>query len=49
MVAASKISILGGGSLGSEALLIEICAIIAFCVSIGLLKYKYKNVFREHT
>jgi len=49
MVAASQLSILGGGSLGPEAPLVAICASIAGWVSISLFKQKYKNLVRKHT
>lgn len=49
MVAASQLSILGGGSLGPEAPLVAICASIAGWVSITLFKQKYKNLVRKHT
>lgn len=49
MIAASQLSILGGGSLGPEAPLVAICASIAGWVSITLFKQKYKNVVRKHT
>lgn len=49
MIAASQISILGGGSLGPEAPLVAICASIAGWVSITLFKQKYKNIVRKHT
>lgn len=49
MVAASQLSILGGGSLGPEAPLVAICASIAGWVSISLFKQKYKNIVRKHT
>lgn len=49
MVAASQLSILGGGSLGPEAPLVAICASIAGWVSIYLFKQKYKNIVRKHT
>lgn len=49
MVAASQLSILGGGSLGPEAPLVAICGSIAGWVSINLFKQKYKNIVRKHT
>lgn len=49
MVAASQMSIVGGGSLGPEAPLVAICASIAGWVSRSLFKQRYKNVVRKHT
>lgn len=49
MVAASQISILGGGSLGPEAPLVAICASVAGWVSMNVLKHTNKNVVRKHT
>lgn len=49
MIAASQISILGGGSLGPEAPLVAICASIAGWVSMSMFGQKYKNVVRKHT
>lgn len=49
MVAASQLSILGGGSLGPEAPLVAICASIAGWVSMRLFNQRFKNVVRKHT
>lgn len=49
MVAASQLSILGGGSLGPEAPLVAICASIAGWVSMSLFKQRFKNIVRKHT
>lgn len=49
MVAASQLSILGGGSLGPEAPLVAICASIAGWVSMRLFNQRYKNIVRKHT
>lgn len=49
MVAASQLSILGGGSLGPEAPLVAICASVAGWVSLSIFKCRHKNVVRKHT
>lgn len=49
MVAASQMSIIGGGSLGPEAPLVAICASLAGWVSRTLFKQRFKNVVRKHT